>query len=685
MYKPIRYQLMFITSALVILALGLSMSVSYYLISSDYEQHIKDSNALMTESLATNISQFLLNAYNVNAEIAINHMELITGDSEQGRVLLANVVKRYPFFQLLVSHNLKGDQTAKSSGSLGNRADRWWFKQFMADGRPFITKSYYSASTQTAVTTALYGIYNGDNLIGVMNADIDTNTLQEMVEKYNSGPGSYAYLLDGDGVVVAHPDKEQVSELYNYKTQKKTVLQKDAQGKDKIVEIDYTIPMGLKNIVDQASQGATGVGEYTDFNNDEYICAYRSIVLPDNSNPWSLIMVQKKSTAMAFLNRVATKNILIVFLILLVSCALIYWLSTRITKPLSAMIKATEQINKGDLTVLISEESSYEIGILAKNFNKMVHTLRALIKNISQATEQVAASSEELTASTEQSAHLSSQMSNSFNDVVSGATKQLHEVDGTANIVAQMSSKIEQIANNANDVVDFSKKASNTASDGGQTIAKAIGQMANIERVVGNSAQLVSKLGERSKEIVRIVNAISGIAGQTNLLALNAAIEAARAGEQGRGFAVVAEEVRKLAEQSHHEAEQIGNLINEICLDTDKAVIAMNEGSQEVQIGTEVVNSAGCEFDKIITLIEDVSKQVQTIFASIQHISNSTKKIVSSVNEIDKVSNETQSQIQNAFVASQEQSAAMEEIASASHALAKLAEKLKSTVSTFNI
>lgn len=77
------------------------------------------------------------------------------------------------------------------------------------------------------------------------------------------------------------------------------------------------------------------------------------------------------------------------------------------------MIKATEQINKGDLTVLISEESSYEIGILAKNFNKMVHTLRALIKNISQATEQVAASSEELTASTEQSAHLSSQMSNS--------------------------------------------------------------------------------------------------------------------------------------------------------------------------------------------------------------------------------------------------------------------------------
>lgn len=78
--------------------------------------------------------------------------------------------------------------------------------------------------------------------------------------------------------------------------------------------------------------------------------------------------------------------------------------------------------------------------------------------------------------------------------------------------------------------------------------------MENIERAVADSAQLVTKLGDRSKEIGQIVDTIAGIAGQTNLLALNAAIEAARAGEQGRGFSVVAEEVRKLAEQSQEAA-----------------------------------------------------------------------------------------------------------------------------------
>ena len=73
----------------------------------------------------------------------------------------------------------------------------------------------------------------------------------------------------------------------------------------------------------------------------------------------------------------------------------------------------------------------------------------------------------------------------------------------------------------------------------------------SIETTVNESAEVVTKLGQRSKEIGAIVDTISGIAGQTNLLALNAAIEAARAGEQGRGFSVVADEVRKLAEQSY--------------------------------------------------------------------------------------------------------------------------------------
>ena len=140
-----------------------------------------------------------------------------------------------------------------------------------------------------------------------------------------------------------------------------------------------------------------------------------------------------------------------------------------------------------------------------------------------------------------------------------------------------MSAGIQQVAVNANAVSGMADKTTNAASQGDKAVDAAINQMKNIERSVSSSAQVVAKLGERSKEIGQIVDAISGIAGQTNLLALNAAIEAARAGEQGRGFAVVAEEVRKLAEQSQEAAKQIANLISEIQTETDSAVVAMDD------------------------------------------------------------------------------------------------------------
>ncbi len=68
-----------------------------------------------------------------------------------------------------------------------------------------------------------------------------------------------------------------------------------------------------------------------------------------------------------------------------------------------------------------------------------------------------------------------------------------------------------------------------------------------------------------------VATAIQSMSRQSNLLAINAAVEAARAGEVGKSFAVVAEEVRRLAGQSHTEAERILPLVNEIRDEIDGA------------------------------------------------------------------------------------------------------------------
>lgn len=387
MFRSIRYQLIFMVCVLVILALSVSMSVSFYLTSKDFEIHMKQTNTVMAESLAANIRQFMENSYNISVEIAENP-DIIGFDPIKQKTVLVEATTAHPFFQLLITHQLNGDQTARSSGSLTNRSERWWFKKFMEEKKSYIGNSYYSVFSNTAVSTMVHGIHKEKELIGVLMVNVETATLQPMVEKYNSGPGSYAYLLDGEGVVVVHPDKRQISELYNYKTQKKVILKRDKQGRalrdekgnELTEEVDLSIPPELKKIIDKVLNGDTGIGEYKDFAGNEYVCAYRSIPLPGGSDPWNLLMVQKKSTALAFLTEVAGKSFFIGLFVLGISIVLTYWFANRITKPLIAIVGATQRIAEGDLEVKVERRGTEdEIGILENSIYGMAQNLQKMM------------------------------------------------------------------------------------------------------------------------------------------------------------------------------------------------------------------------------------------------------------------------------------------------------------------
>lgn len=371
----------------------------------------------------------------------------------------------------------------------------------------------------------------------------------------------------------------------------------------------------------------------------------------------------------------------------LVLLGVISWFIVRmITRPLQSMVTICKELSDGDFRDKprrIMQQD--EFGQVGDAMADMRGKLRAALRKVSESAEQVAASSEELTAGAEQSALASTQVAESINDVAEGAGKQLSAVDEASAVVEQMSAGMQQVAATSNQVALHSANAAAKAKEGDVSISKARGQMVKIEETVNNSAQVVTKLGERSKEIGQIVDAISGIAGQTNLLALNAAIEAARAGEQGRGFAVVAEEVRKLAEQSQDAAKQIAVLIGDIQVDTEAAVVAMNEGTNEVKVGTEVVTVAGAAFDEIAGLVANVSEQVREISAAIQEMAGGSQQIVNSIQAINTLSKAAVGEAQTVSAATEEQSASMEEIASSSQNLARLAENLQDTVNKFHI
>ncbi len=396
----------------------------------------------------------------------------------------------------------------------------------------------------------------------------------------------------------------------------------------------------------------------------QYVTAYMPLMGPDNK-PIGVIfagqnitaMLQERNKMMGVIGAAALAA-------MLVGTLLAFTLARGIAGPVLRLAEGVGLVAAGDLSRTVPVESRDEIGTLATSCNKMVADLRELVTHVDALAEGLAASSEQLTASAEQSAQAAGQVAASITEVAGGANKQFEAVSVTADTVGRMSADVQQMAVDARTAAEFADKAARSAGQGGKAVETAVSQMSAIKATVDDSAAVVAKLGEQSKEIGQIIDTISGIAGQTNLLALNAAIEAARAGEQGRGFAVVAEEVRKLAEQS---------------------VAAMEKGTHEVGEGAQTVAAAGEAFRSIDELVNEVSVKAGGISTAVTRLASGSEQTVKAVDEIKEISRDTMGQTETVSAATEEQSASMEEIASSSRELAKLAAELRVAVMRFKV
>ena len=382
----------------------------------------------------------------------------------------------------------------------------------------------------------------------------------------------------------------------------------------------------------------------------------------------------------------ASKVVLVIISLLasILAVAVALYNARSISAGIKVVVERLENIAGGDLTgESLQAKSADEIGRLAVASNTMVANLKTLMSRVAEASNRMAASSEEFTSSAEQSSYVAEQVTQSIQDIAYGSELASKSVKDSVLAVGEMSTEVQRIAESSADVSHESQNTTNQALEGDGLIQKAVDQMQSIQTSVRITSELVTTLGERSKEIGQIVGVITGIAEQTNLLALNASIEAARAGEHGRGFAVVAGEVSKLAEQSKKAADQIATLIRQIQSDTTIAVESMNQGTGEVEAGTTVITEAGQAFEKILASIQLVSGKMIEVSSSARQMAGTAQQVNASVASLDEISQKTSVNAQNVAGASEEQLATMQEIAFSATSLNRLSEELQEELNKF--
>ncbi|MFP4477402.1 MAG: methyl-accepting chemotaxis protein [Desulfatibacillaceae bacterium] len=486
---------------------------------------------------------------------------------EEANKVLLELDETYGFYELVYLANLNGDLVAASNtrviGNI-NVAKREYF-QTAAKGTPNISKVDRSLDTGNPFFALAHPVRVDDQTVGVLVSVVDLSRFTDtLLSRIQVGETGHAFIYNGEGVVIAHPDKGRILEQN---------LSEEAYGSRFLGKTE--------GMVDYEDKGV----------------AMLATIQPVGARDWTAAVVAPNAELFESAQSVRN-NLVFIGILVVVILGLGMWFMTDsfIIRPVRRVADSLRDIaeGEGDLTTRLEVNTSDEIGELSGWFNTFIDKLQGMIRELLEGANTLASATSQISSTSSEFATSSMETSSSVS-----------EISTTAEEVKQT---VQTSVEKAETVAEGAETVSKVAGRGRKATEDAIAGMNRIKEEMEYVAESIVKLSEQTQSIGEIINAVNDVANQSNLLSVNASIEAAKAGEYGKGFAVVAQEVKSLSDESKVATEQVRNILNEIQKATSAAVMATERGAKAVEAGVDLSAQSG---EAIAALARSIEESVQ--------------------------------------------------------------------------
>jgi len=596
------------------------------------------------------------------AEMVAAREDIANMDWEIQQPILIREVEKSEFLSMAIVY--PDGTTYDYSGIIINLGDRDYVKKAF-NGEVGISDISVARGTEELSMMYAVPIKKESEIVGVLVARAGADFLSTVTDDMGYGSVGYAYLINGSGKTIAHPDRERVFEQFN-------PIEAAA------VEEEYR---PLAQQFEKILEEQRGVSTYI-FGGRNIYCAYA----PIENTDWILTITADEGEILYSLP-ILQKNIILPTLILLVlGIVIAYIIGSSTTKPIISIAKFAEKIAdlnvKEDVPKKLLHRKD-EIGSLAKTFQFVNDNLREFIIKILGTSQQVASSSEELTAIINQSATSADEVARTIEEIAKSANEQAKDTENGVLKTDELNKIIEEDLKDMEEINTVMERLIILKDDGVENIKSLIDKTKQSDEAIKTIYTSTVETNESAEKISEASKLIENIADQTNLLALNAAIEAARAGDAGRGFAIVAEEIRKLAEQSTNSVHEINAMLQRLQEKSQNAVDIMQGILTIIKEQVESVQVTESKFHSISGEVEYVKTIVNRSMASAKKMDKQKTELSDIMQSLAAIAEENAASSEEAAASVEEQTASMEEIHNASITLARLAEELQEGITKF--